>query len=216
MKSETPKQYLPLSGKTVIEWSLSPFLECDWIAGVVLVLSPADSEFAALPISKHPKLKLVSGGDDRATSVLNGLLKVESLADEAAPCFVLVHDAARPAIELALLDKLRRQASDEHGGLLAMPVADTVKREQDGRVESTLNRSDLWRAQTPQLFRLDLLISAMRQALSDGHRLTDEASAMEYAGYQPRLIRGAETNFKLTYPEHLQMMGRLFDADSGG
>lgn len=199
-----PKQYLPLLGKALIEWSIAPFLDTGWVDGVVVVLAKGDSDFAKLPIARHPKLTLVTGGASRAESVLAGLQAVEQRSRVLeAPVFVLVHDAARPCLTVDDIESLREDASDEQGGLLAMPVDSILKREERERAVETVDRRELWLAQTPQLFRLDLLRGALEKA--NGSATADEAAAMEKAGYKPRLVRGRESNIKLTYPEDVQL-----------
>lgn len=199
-----PKQYLPLRGRTLLEWSLAPFLDCGWIDGVVLVLAKSDTDYAKLPIARHPKIVTTQGGAARAESVLAGLEAVSlRTASQASTVQVLVHDAARPCLDWADLDRLRDEADDRHGGLLAMPVIDTLKRAKQNKVSATVDRSLYWRAQTPQLFRLDLLIGALNASSERKLTITDEASAMESAGYRPRLVRGRESNLKVTYPEDL-------------
>jgi 2-C-methyl-D-erythritol 4-phosphate cytidylyltransferase len=201
-----PKQYLPLQGRALLEWSLAPFLDAGWIDGVVLVLPKGDSEFARLPIAGHPKIFTVTGGAARADSVLAGLQAVdERSAALDAPVFVLVHDAARPCLTVDDVESLRDEASDEDGGLLAVPVTDVLKHEEKEHSARTVGHADLWRAQTPQLFRLDLLRSALEKALAGGKALGDEASAMELAGFKPLLVRGRESNLKVTYPEDLPL-----------
>lgn len=201
-----PKQYLPLRGRALLEWSLAPFLDAGWIDGVVLVLPKADSEFAKLPIARHPKIIVTHGGASRADSVLAGLTMVaRNSGAPGAPVYVLVHDAARPCLTVEDVERLRDEASDEHGGLLAVPVTDTLKQERRERAARTIDRAELWRAQTPQMFRLDLLREALAGSLSNGAALTDEASAMELAGHKPLLVRGRESNLKVTYPEDLPL-----------
>jgi 2-C-methyl-D-erythritol 4-phosphate cytidylyltransferase len=200
-----PKQYLPLRGRALLEWSVAPFLDNDWIDGVVLVLARNDIEFGRLPIARHPKIVVTIGGAARAESVLAGLEAVAVRSTGFGEVFVLVHDAARPCLAWSDLERLRDEADDENGGLLAMPVTDTLKKSKKGKVTSTLDRSFVWRAQTPQLFRLDLLMSALRECETRGFAVTDEASAMERAGYKPRLVRGRESNIKVTYPEDLPL-----------
>jgi 2-C-methyl-D-erythritol 4-phosphate cytidylyltransferase len=201
-----PKQYLPLRGRALVEWSLAPFLDTGWIDGVVLVLPKGDSDFARLAIAGHPKISTVTGGAVRADSVLAGLQAVsERSRGLAAPTFVLVHDAARPCLTVEDIETLRDDASDEHGGLLAVPVTDALKHEARERSSATLDQADLWRAQTPQLFRLDLLKAALENYPQETRTLTDEASAMERAGHKPLLVRGRESNLKVTYPEDLPL-----------
>ena len=199
-----PKQYLPLAGRALLEWSLAPFLDAGWVDGIVLVLSKGDSEFARLPIAGHPKILVTGGGATRAESVLAGLRAVGERSLEA-PVYVLVHDAARPCLTVEDIERLREEASDENGGLLAVPVTDTLKLEERERAKGTTGQTSLWRAQSPQLFRLDLLRGALERAISAGEVPADEAGAMELAGYQPLLVRGRESNLKVTYPEDLPL-----------
>lgn len=205
MGSSRPKQYLPLRSRALIEWSIAPFLDTDWIDGVVLVLAKSDTEFARLPVARHPKIVMTTGGAARAESVLAGLEVVAERSRGFEEVYVLVHDAARPCLVWSDLENLRDEASDEHGGLLAMPATDTLKEARQGQVAATVDRSFIWRAQTPQLFRLDLLMSALSESAERGLGVTDEASAMERAGYKPRLVRGRESNIKVTYPEDLPL-----------
>lgn len=200
-----PKQYLPLRGRALLEWSVAPFLDTDWIDGVVLVLARSDTEFGKLPIARHPKIVVTTGGAARAESVLAGLEAVAERSHGFGEVFVLVHDAARPCLAWSDLERLRDEADDQHGGLLAVPVTDTLKTSKKGKVAGTVDRAFVWRAQTPQLFRLDLLMSALKECEVRGLEITDEASAMERAGYKPRLVRGRESNIKVTYPEDLPL-----------
>lgn len=203
MGTNKPKQYLNLRGRALLEWSLGPFLDTGWIDGLVLVLAKSDQDYARLPIARHPKIVTTIGGAARAESVLAGLEAVSERTRRFEDVFVLVHDAARPCLEWSDLERLRDEADDDDGGLLAMPVTDTLKKGKKGKVAATLDRSLLWRAQTPQLFRLDLLRQALLDCDERNLQVTDEASAMERAGYKPRLVRGRESNLKVTYPEDL-------------
>ena len=203
MGAELPKQYLPLLGKPMIHHTLSVFCVHPAISRVFVVLSPDDTgweqyDFSAL----SDKVEVLRcGGVTRAETVLNGL---NAIADQTmADDWVLVHDAARPCLTQSLLDSLLAElADDETGGLLAVPVADTLKREgKDGRVDHTEPRAGLWRAQTPQMFRYGLLREAL-QAIGT-ETPTDEAQAVEFLGYAPRLVMGDGHNLKVTYPEDL-------------
>ncbi|WP_028079391.1 2-C-methyl-D-erythritol 4-phosphate cytidylyltransferase [Solimonas soli] len=209
MGSGRPKQYLPLRGRTLIEWSLAPFLEAEWIDGIVLVLPKSDSEFAQLPIARHPRIVPVVGGAARAESVLAGLRAVAAHTRAFRDVRVLVHDAARPCVQASDIDRLCEEADDGHGGILALPVTDTLKRGKPSRqyteIAETVDRALYWRAQTPQLFGLEKLMRALQECEARGLEVTDEASAMERAGYRPRLVRGRESNIKVTYPEDLQL-----------
>ena len=204
MRAGKPKQYLKLRGRSVIEHSINPLMDAPWIDGVVVVLAPGDEEFARLALGRHWKVHVATGGVTRAESVLAGLKRVAELARAEAP-FVLVHDAARPCLARADLERLRDDATGPQGGLLALPMADTIKRAEGTHAASTLNRRELWRAQTPQLFRLDLLRGALEDCASRGVDITDEAGAMEAAGYRPRLVPGREANLKVTYPDDLAL-----------
>jgi 2-C-methyl-D-erythritol 4-phosphate cytidylyltransferase len=205
MGAVRPKQYLPLRGRSLIEWSLAPFIESEWIDGVVVVLARNDTEFPRLPIARHPKIVTTSGGSARAESVLAGLEAVARRTAAFGEVYALVHDAARPCVAWGDIETLCEEAADEQGGLLALPVSDTLKKAEKGRVAGTVDREFVWRAQTPQLFRLDLLMRSLRECSERGLEVTDEASAMESAGYKPRLVRGRESNIKVTYPEDLPL-----------
>ncbi len=201
MGHELPKQYLPIAGKPMIYHSLRTLCDCEEIKSVFVVLSPDDELFHGYDWSLFSgKLEpLYCGGKTRAESVLNGLIASELEPDD----WVLVHDAARPCLTQAnlrkLIDELRE---DEVGGILAVPVADTLKRaDQMQRVLRTEDRSDLWHAQTPQMFRLELLTLALQRCKS----VTDEASAVEAMGLSPRLVLGDVGNFKVTYPQDMKM-----------
>lgn len=205
MGGGAPKQYLPLAGRALLEWALAPFLKAAWIDGIVVVLARSDSGFARLPIARHPKILTTTGGAARAESVLAGLETVAARTAAFKDVQVLVHDAARPCLQASDIDRLCEEADDEHGGILGMPVTDTLKHARQHRIAATVDRAQYWRAQTPQLFRLDLLVAALHAGVSGGGEITDEASAMEAAGYRPRLVRGRESNIKVTYPEDLQL-----------
>ena len=205
MGSGRPKQYLPLRERALLEWSLAPFLQTDWIDGVVLVLARNDTEYARLPIARHPKIVVTLGGAARAESVQAGLEAVAERSRGFKEVFVLVHDAARPCLQTADIERLCEEADDQHGGILALPMTDTLKRAKQNKIAETVDRAFYWRAQTPQLFRLDLLREALAECAERGLAVTDEASAMERAGYRPRLVRGHESNIKVTYPEDLRL-----------
>jgi len=200
-----PKQYLPLLGSTMLEWSLAPLLRAEWIDGVVVVLARGDTAFARLPIARHPRVQVTQGGASRADSVLAGLQVVAERTAMFTNVQVLVHDAARPCLHVQDLERLREEADDRHGALLAVPPVDTIKQAGAGRASGTVDRSQFWRAQTPQVFPLLRLMHALRDGLEAKAALTDEASAMERAGFRPRLVRGRESNLKVTYPEDLRL-----------
>jgi 2-C-methyl-D-erythritol 4-phosphate cytidylyltransferase len=163
----------------------------------------SDQEYPKLPIARHPKIVTTYGGLARADSVLAGLEVVAARSAGFDEVFVMVHDAARPCVEWSDIERLREEADDEHGGLLALPVTDTLKKSKQGKVSATVDRAFIWRAQTPQIFRLDLLMNSLKECAERGLEVTDEASAMERAGYKPRLVRGRDSNIKVTYAEDL-------------
>ena len=199
MGHELPKQYLPLAGQPLIFHALNTLCSCAEIATVFVVLAPGDTLFHTFDWSRFgDRLQpLFCGGETRAESVLNGLLASELEADD----WVLVHDAARPCLTQALLGKLIAElCDDETGGILAVPVADTLKRADGGqRIARTEERAGLWQAQTPQMFRAGLLAQALRQC----HNVTDEASAVEALGLRPKLVLSETGNFKVTYPQDM-------------
>jgi len=204
MRAATPKQYLKAGGRALIEHSIDAFLKLKWIEGIVVVLPKDDHAFAKLPLSRDPRVHVATGGAARADSVLAGLKQIAELAG-VDPTHVLVHDAARPCVTRTDIERLRDEASDENGGLLAVPIADTVKRGDDARVKETVDRRELWAAQTPQMFRLDLLRSALEDAAARGAEITDEAAAMEAQSHRPRLVQGRKSNIKVTFPEDLAL-----------
>jgi 2-C-methyl-D-erythritol 4-phosphate cytidylyltransferase len=201
MGNELPKQYLPLAGKPMLAHALETLCACADIATVFVVLSPGDSQFHSYDWSRFgDKLQpLFCGGETRAASVANGLLASELEADD----WVLVHDAARPCLTQGLLARLIAELRDDAvGGILAVPVADTLKRaDAQQRIACTEPREGLWQAQTPQMFRAGLLAEALARC----HSVTDEASAIEALGLQPRLVASDSSNFKVTYPQDIEL-----------
>jgi 2-C-methyl-D-erythritol 4-phosphate cytidylyltransferase len=196
-----PKQYLPLAGAPMIYHALARLCGCSEIDTVFVVLAPDDGFFSQYDWAEFgDKLQpLYCGGATRAESVLNGLMAAELEPDD----WVLVHDAARPCLTDAHLAKLIAELRhDEVGGILAVPVADTLKRADGaGRITVTEAREGLWQAQTPQMFRTSLLL----QALQIAPEVTDEASAVEALGLHPRLVAGDSSNFKVTYSQDMRM-----------
>ncbi|WP_109013845.1 2-C-methyl-D-erythritol 4-phosphate cytidylyltransferase [Novimethylophilus kurashikiensis] len=210
MGGTVPKQYLPLLDKPLIHHTLSVFNEHPCVHGLAVVISPEDGWWDTYDWSAFGDRLTVlrCGGETRAASVLNGLKAMEWDDED----WVLVHDAARPCITATLLDRLFDELrEDEVGGLLAVPVADTLKRAGVGqRVASTEPRESLWQAQTPQMFHYGLLKRALE---SFGSNMpTDEAQAVERLGFAPKLILGERNNLKVTFPEDLDMAGMLLQA----
>lgn len=215
MGGATPKQYLEAAGATLIEHSLNALLACEQLAGVVVALHAEDQRAASLAVFSDPRVRSVTGAEQRSGSVLAGL---EALAQEAAPSdWVLVHDAARPCLQQADLKQLISTImSGDAGGILAEPIRDTVKQATgDGTVKRTLDRATLWRAQTPQMFRLKDLRDALRAADELGREVTDEASAMEMAGFPVRLIDGSPQNVKVTVPADLPLVAWYLEQRTG-
>jgi 2-C-methyl-D-erythritol 4-phosphate cytidylyltransferase len=199
MEHELPKQYLPLAGQPMIMHALDTLCSSPDISTVFVVLAPDDNMFHTYDWSRFgDKLQpLFCGGKRRSDTVLNGLIASELEPDD----WVLVHDAARPCLTHAHLAGLIAELRDDAvGGILAVPVADTLKRADDlDRILRTESREHLWQAQTPQMFRAGLLAQALQQPGS----FTDEASAVEALGLQPKLVPGASSNFKVTYPQDM-------------
>ena len=202
---ETPKQYLPIAGQPML-WHAVNALCAAPLETVFVVLAPGDRRFAALDWSAFGGRvePLYCGGGSRRDSVYNGL--VAAMDAVQADDWVLVHDAARPCLPRADLERLIAECRDDAiGGILALPVADTVKRivkDEAGaqRVGGSEDRTQLWLAQTPQMFRAGVLAQALKDARGT---VTDEASALENLGLRPRLVLGSRTNLKVTYPEDL-------------
>lgn len=199
MGNELPKQYLDLAGRPMIWHALTTLCANPDIKTVFVVLAPDDAYFARYDWSHCAgKLEpLYCGGATRAASVANGLLASELEADD----WVLVHDAARPCLSAALLTRMIAELRDDPvGGILAVPVADTLKRgDAQQRIAHTEPREGLWQAQTPQMFRVGLLAQALHQCQS----VTDEASAIEALGLHPKLVASDSSNFKVTYPQDI-------------
>ena len=207
MAADRPKQYLQLAGKSILEHTLDCFLDHPGLRGMVVSLAVDDPYWAQLPSAKDSRIHRADGGRERADSVRNGLLRLRELG-AGEQDWVLVHDAARPNLQRADLDRLLTELADDPvGGLLAVPVRDTLKRiGTDGRVRETVDRSVIWQAYTPQMFRLQALRDALSGAGAAGVAITDEASALEWAGQAPRLIEGRADNLKITRPEDLDWL----------
>jgi 2-C-methyl-D-erythritol 4-phosphate cytidylyltransferase len=209
MGAERPKQYLNIAGKTILQHTLECFLEHPQLRGVVVCLAEDDPYWPQLALSGDSRIHRGRGGRERADSVLNGLLE---LGEQGAGGndWVLVHDAARPNLARQDLDNLLAELGDDPvGGLLAVPARDTLKRAgPDGRVLETVDRAVIWQAYTPQMFHLAALQQALAEAQVAGVAVTDESSAMEWAGYAPRLVEGRADNLKITRPEDLQWLER--------
>jgi 2-C-methyl-D-erythritol 4-phosphate cytidylyltransferase len=205
MGEAIPKQYLSLSGKKILDHTLTRLLSHPLITRVYLALSNEDHHWSECEHAHDPRVIRVPGGKERCHSVLNAL---HILADHASEDdWVLVHDAARPCLSKEdlnhLIDALRQHPI---GGIMGVALSDTIKQvNEDGCIESTLPRERLWRALTPQMFRLAMLKNALESAINSKCYVTDEAGAMELAGYQPLMIEGDAGNIKITRPEDLKL-----------
>ncbi len=198
MQADIPKQYLSIHNKTILEYTLERFCSHPKIEGVVVAISGNDDVWKTLGISSHPKITVVEGGAERCHSVLNGLHVLLEQANSSD--WVLVHDAARPCLRKEDIDRLIEVlAGHEVGGLLGLPVRDTMKRaDLSCTIQETVEREGLWHALTPQMFHLDVLIDSLESALSQGRVVTDEAQAVELSGLRPVLVEGHPDNIKIT------------------
>ena len=204
MGTKVPKQYLTLCGSPVIEHTLRRLLSHPRINAVTVVVGQVDEWWPGVPSGAHTRR--VDGGAERCHSVLNGLKSL--LKAGAKPSDrVLVHDAVRPCLRRADIDKLIEAVDDyEGGGLLGLPVRDTMKRvDSSCRVEQTIPRNQLWHALTPQMFPLAVLHDVMDAAISAGRLVTDEAQAMELAGYHPKMVEGHPDNLKITQKNDIEL-----------
>ncbi|MBK7812797.1 MAG: 2-C-methyl-D-erythritol 4-phosphate cytidylyltransferase [Rhodocyclaceae bacterium] len=200
MGSACPKQYLPLAGQPLIRHALATLCAVPAIARVFVVLAPDDQQWPGCQDLAAKLRVLRRGGATRAKSVANGLRAMDGASDDD---WVLVHDAARACLSVAHVEQLIRDVGDDPvGGILAVPVADTLKRARaDGRIAATVPRENLWQAQTPQMFRRGMLLRALEAAPA----VTDEASAIEALGLHPKLVAADATNLKVTYPLDLRL-----------
>ncbi|CAH6859020.1 2-C-methyl-D-erythritol 4-phosphate cytidylyltransferase [Vibrio chagasii] len=203
MKADRPKQYLKINGKTILEHTVEKLLAHPQVSQIVVAISDDDPYYPELPLTQNPQVIRVAGGSERADSVLSALdyIEKQQLGD-----WVMVHDAARPCVQLSDIDKLISTAMNHDvGAILAAPVRDTMKRGAQGQIEHTVERADLWHALTPQMFRAEPLWNVLSEALKQGVSITDEASAFEWKGFSPALVAGRSDNFKITQPEDLAL-----------
>lgn len=204
MGADRPKQYLELAGKTILELTISRLLELPIWRGVMVAIDDQDYYWDQLPLAANPHITRVSGGKERADSVLNALNSLQAVA--APDDWVVVHDAARPCVKVESIERLLANIDNTVGGLLAVPAADTLKAvDGNQQVSMTLDRRGIWQAQTPQVFRFGVLHFALAKGLQENANITDEASAVELAGYQPIVVEGRSDNIKITRPEDLPL-----------
>ena len=204
MGADKPKQYLELRGKSIIEHTLQRLFSAEIFDGIVVAISKDDTIWSGIPISNHPLLTVAPGGTERAGSVLSGLNTLQTLA--GPDDWVLVHDAARCCITVYDIHKLiEALKNNPEGGILALPIHDTLKGVKTGLITETVDRSCVWRALTPQMFLYSSLKNALLMAAEKGHTVTDEASAMEFMGIQPRIVEGRSDNIKITQYQDLAL-----------
>ncbi|MBL0141230.1 MAG: 2-C-methyl-D-erythritol 4-phosphate cytidylyltransferase [Betaproteobacteria bacterium] len=213
MGDALPKQYLPLAGHPMMFHSLAALAAVERIEHVIAILSPLDRHWGAHDWSAFPdKIEaLFAGGESRGRSVANALALLEGRL--SPDDWILVHDAARPCLAPELVEQFLDEVGDDPvGGLLAMPVADTLKRvEESMRVGETVPREGLWRAQTPQMFRYALL----RRGLERNPDATDESQAVEFLGQMPRIVQGENANLKVTFAEDLPLAQMILALKGG-
>ncbi|WP_305908560.1 2-C-methyl-D-erythritol 4-phosphate cytidylyltransferase [Methylomarinum sp. Ch1-1] len=203
MQADKPKQYLPLAGKTVIEHTLSRLLQSDAFDAVAVAISKEDPYWPELEVSTNPRIITAAGGKERADSVLSALQALEGRASEDD--WVLVHDAARPCLTADDVHQLIATLQDDPvGGILALSSHDTLKQVEAGSISATIDRSRVWRALTPQMFRYGMLREALQEA-EGNPAITDESSALELKGYRPKIVEGRPDNIKITRPEDLPL-----------
>ena len=208
MVSNVPKQYMQISGQSVLLHTLKRLASCPGVSGVFLGVSANDpywQDICQEASFEAPWLKSVcDGGQERADTVSRILVDMDGKVEQND--WVLVHDAVRPCISHKDIEKLMKQASQHDGGLLGRPISDTVKlTDSQNRVTKTISRDGLWAAQTPQMFRYGELRQALVDAKKKGLVITDEASAMELAGFHPVMVQGSSDNFKITVPGDLEL-----------
>ncbi|MCU7937740.1 MAG: 2-C-methyl-D-erythritol 4-phosphate cytidylyltransferase [gamma proteobacterium symbiont of Bathyaustriella thionipta] len=214
MGSKIPKQYLPLAGKTVLEQTLNVFIQHSDITGIVVAVTEGDPYWQEISVNFNQEnmkpVIIAPGGQERCHSVLNALQVLSLHASDND--WALVHDAARPCLTSKDLDQLiSRLSAGSTGGLLGVPMADTVKScDKQQNVIMTVDRSELWRALTPQMFPYKLLQEALAHAIENKALVTDEASAIELQGLQPKMVEGHPGNIKITHPGDLQLAELFF------
>jgi 2-C-methyl-D-erythritol 4-phosphate cytidylyltransferase len=211
MQSAAPKQYLPLNGKPILRHAIDTFEAMPEISQVFIVIAAEDTYWSNTLLQGCHKTQVLScGGDSRAASVYQGLQAMAPHVDEDD--WILVHDAARPGLDAVMVQRLIAAiSSTDVGGLLALPLADTLKRaDATQQVAETIPREALWQAQTPQMFKAGMLQQALATHLQ--RQPTDEAQAMEWAGYVPKLVLGDLKNLKITYPHDVAVVAALMRA----
>lgn len=213
MRSNIPKQYLELNGRPVLEHTVNALLQNDYITGLVIALQHDDGYWSDVKIASNKPVLRAEGGQERADSVLNALEALVNYQQFTEDDWVMVHDAVRPCLSQVDINNLVAAVESDSGGLLALPVRDTMKRQnQNNAVDKTIERDRLWHALTPQYFPALHLKSALEHARANRLMVTDDSSAMEFAGYSPVLVTGQEDNIKITRPDDLRLASLFLDA----
>ena len=214
MQAKVPKQYLNVNGRPIIATSLGRIGALKYVNQIIVMLNPEDRVWPTLGLQSNPKIICQTGGENRYQSVLNGLRYLQATAVDSD--WVLVHDAARPCVRLADINRLM-EAIREHpvGGLLGAPVENTLKQVDDqGEVQQTVDRSRVWSAYTPQIFRFGLLLSALEAVDKSAKTVTDEATAIEQLGYRPLMVEGNRDNIKVTQPQDLNLATQILSSQA--
>lgn len=216
MQSDKPKQYLLLNDKPILQHTLERLALHPDIKGIVVALADGDPWWSELDLQLDSTLLIAPGGKERAESVLNALATLSQHTEDDP--WVLVHDAARPCLRHEDIDRMLASLTRHQvGGILGIPVTDTVKRvDKQHNIVETVDRQGLWRAATPQMFRLALLQKALETACKQELSVTDEASAMELAGWQPMMVEGHQDNIKITVPQDLALAALFLQQQAGG
>lgn len=212
--SSIPKQYISVKGKMIIEWTLDVFSKIDYLDGIIVANSKNDKYWDSVNYKGKIPLYVVEGGKERFDSVLNACEGVIS-HHGSENTWVLVHDVARPIISADSIHSLVEYClNSQVAGILANKVTDTIKSVIDGKIVTTVDRTLLWQAQTPQFFPLGKLIYAMNEANRHGVQLTDESSAFEHCGYPVHVINSPKNNLKVTFPEDVDFIDFIKSANS--
>ena len=206
MQSQMPKQYLPLdNGRTILDQVIKTFIEIDKIKGIVIAINPDDKMFQESSYYNHPNIiSIVTGGSERINSVSNAIDQLKKHANDDD--WIMVHDAVRPCIrKLDITNTIKDIEKNHHGGLLAIPIIDTVKRSYKGFTNNTIDRDSLWRAATPQIYQLKELQNALQRADKDNAIFTDESSMIENYGGNSKIFTCSESNIKVTTPDDIHL-----------
>lgn len=203
MRADRPKQYLSIDDTTILEHTLAVLLRVNSVAGIVVAIHPDDTYWSDLPVAQHEKIHTVVGGDERCDSVMAALTYLGDRVVEQD--WVLVHDAARPCVRTDTIGRMMTELqNDKVGGILGVKSSDTLKQvNAQGAIQKTVDRSCVWQAQTPQMFRYGILRASLTQAIANADTITDEASAVEKKGYSVRMVEGCTDNIKITHPDDL-------------